>query len=529
MAQYERAKLIKHPVITSLVHCRWKNVGRFALFVTFAIYSVFLTLLTLYTLSTAPVNSLFYINDNYQAFWMPNECAGPESKWILSADITALENSNVCDVIQHRLANASFNCNMSSFGPSYNEKWVQLSQAALFIFSLAMLFGYGLIFWVLRTFTNFIALCVFFITLILTAPFLPWTTFDCFYTYGLQHSWTWQLSSINILLGFIHLALMLEYAPRIGLYVLMLERVSITMLRALLAPFGFVVCSLAFCLHIVFRASVRHQQRHRDFGKGEFNDTDNDWPLNPFYTIPQAFSKTLLMFVGEYDMEQHFTESNLSVAWWVLMLLILFGTIVTMNLLTGLAVGEISDLQDQAEYQQLKMQIKYVLAVERIIRTSPLNKFKTFGALIDGSCFKAVLTEDDKMHKKLTPTFSVDIYNSNSSRTSNKIGLLFAWIYNSLFAAGNRLLSTSNYLAQLWELEVAGTERTRQSLAEDGGEKVPAVIDKDEQAAVLETLKAAMVKQSQEMFEIKAMLADMVNYDAARSASNRRRRPRSLI
>lgn len=503
MAHYERAELIKHPVVISLVQCKWKNFGRSSLLVQFLFYSVFLTILTLYTIYSAPVNSLFYIDDDYKPFWMPTKCKGPDSNWTLSADITELENREVCNAVQQRHTNSSFDCIGSSVGLSHNTSWLHIDQIALCILSFIMLLGYLPLTMVLRTFTNFIAIAVFVFTILLTAPRLPWNTPDCFYTYGLQGSVKWQLSAVNILLGFIHIALMLEYAPSIGLYVIMLKRVSKTMLRALAVPFGFVVCSLAFSLHVIFKASVRHQQRHRDFGENEFPDTANQWPLNPFYTIPQSFSKTLLMFVGEYDMETHFKRTNLSATWWILMLLIMFGTIATMNLLTGLAVGEIGELQAKAEYEQLKKQIMYVLGVERIIRMLRLTSYSDTVKTLVGTCFKSVLAENDQLEKTLTLTSSADIFNLNPSRKKHKLWLSFVCVVNRLFAAGNKLLSTNNRVEALWELEITNSGKTKNST------------DK-------ENLVAADIKH--EISEIKAMIAQLANQRGAQ----RSRRMRSL-
>lgn len=431
MVKYERVELIQHPLTTSLTGYRWAKLGRRTFATSFLLYIMYLATLTWYTFNTAPVNSLFYTSDDYQPFWMPSACNQPNTTWPLSADVNKLDSEKVCAAIeQHRHTPYHVDSNGQQFS--------HFVQIALLGISLPLAIGSAIVFFTtLRTLNCFVTTFVFALTAIST---IPWTGFsDCFWAYGLRQSTVWQVSAFNIFLAYAHVALMLGYMPGVGIYVHMLKNVLGTMIRVLVASFGFVVCAFALSLHLTFRASAHHKQRPRSVEQNDTYDALTARPLNPFYNFPQAICKTLVMLISEFDMEDHFSATNVGVASVILLVLVLFGTIALMNLLIGLAIDDINALLDQAEYQQRKMEAVYVLNVERLIRAMGLTK--RFKARID-SCQSLSYDMNGDLREEITSSYSTSHRSEKSSVQLRIWQFLVKW-YQNLLVDG-RLLSKTH-------------------------------------------------------------------------------------
>ncbi|XP_056600005.1 transient receptor potential cation channel subfamily A member 1a [Triplophysa dalaica] len=155
-----------------------------------------------------------------------------------------------------------------------------------------------------------------------------------------KSSWHWQAGALAALTSWINLLLYLQRFERIGIYVVMFREISRTLLSIIV---------LFFCLILAFALSfyaLMIEQQH--FGR-------------MFLSLMQTF----VMMVGEINYQDNFLKPflqgtlpfpNLTLAmfvWFVLLVPILL-----MNLLIGLAVGDIAEIQTNACLKRIAMQIE---------------------------------------------------------------------------------------------------------------------------------------------------------------------------
>ncbi|KAA0719270.1 Transient receptor potential cation channel subfamily A member 1 [Triplophysa tibetana] len=143
-----------------------------------------------------------------------------------------------------------------------------------------------------------------------------------------KSSWHWQAGALAALTSWINLLLYLQRFERIGIYVVMFREISRTLLSIIV---------LFFCLILAFALSFYALMIEQTFVMmvGEINYQDNF--LKPFLKGNLPFPNlTLVMFV-----------------WFVLLVPILL-----MNLLIGLAVGDIAEIQTNACLKRIAMQIE---------------------------------------------------------------------------------------------------------------------------------------------------------------------------
>lgn len=355
MVECQRLELIEHSVVANNIRVKWKKLGRNVFVTSFLGHMVFLMLLTNYILNVTPVDSLVKIADDHQIFWMPNVCYKFNTSRPLRID--GLKNIDVCHVITQYI---DFTCHNETTS-SLRKLFLPLNQKVLLIMCAIMIVAHVVTLRYLHT-TDLFALAV---TLFTTWLTFPWIRPGCFSVYGLQDCW--QLSLLTIFLAYVHMALLLEYAPGIGVYVLMMKKVSKRMSRVLASSFSLLIFAFAICLHMIVEADVRHKQLLLAVEKNGTLYSFDEQAISHFHGILQTITKTLLMFVGEYDMQSHFLSNNAWIPWTILFLRVIFGTIALINLLITLAAGEVRVLQNHAEAQHLMLQQRYQETVETMV------------------------------------------------------------------------------------------------------------------------------------------------------------------
>uniref|UniRef100_V5GH75 Putative transient receptor potential cation channel subfamily protein a member 1 n=1 Tax=Ixodes ricinus TaxID=34613 RepID=V5GH75_IXORI len=170
---------------------------------------------------------------------------------------------------------------------------------------------------------------------------------DCSYSTGVPEPWQWQLGVVSVFLSWVLLVIYIRKLPFLGIYVVMFTSVLSTFSQFFMVFFLFIV---AFAL--AFLAVFQNQPAF-----------DNPW---------KAIMKTTVMMVGEMEYDSLFNENVLpyETASYILMALFLvLMTIITSNLLVGLAVDDIKVVLEQAELKRLGMQVKLVLTVETMLPT----------------------------------------------------------------------------------------------------------------------------------------------------------------
>nr|XP_055058001.1 transient receptor potential cation channel subfamily A member 1a isoform X2 [Misgurnus anguillicaudatus] len=157
-------------------------------------------------------------------------------------------------------------------------------------------------------------------------------------------SWHWQAGALAALASWINLLLYLQRFERIGIYVVMFREISSTLLSIIVLFFYLI---LAFALSFY---ALMIEQRH-------------------FSRMFLSLMQTFVMMVGEINYQDNFLKPflqgtlpfpNLTLAmfvWFVLLVPILL-----MNLLIGLAVGDIAEVQTNACLKRIAMQVPIIFS-----------------------------------------------------------------------------------------------------------------------------------------------------------------------
>ncbi|TRY99671.1 hypothetical protein DNTS_027992 [Danionella cerebrum] len=157
---------------------------------------------------------------------------------------------------------------------------------------------------------------------------------------NMKSSWHWQAGALAALASWLNLLLYLQRFERIGIYVVMFREISRTLL-SIIVLFFYLILGFALSFY-----ALMVEQHH--FGR-------------MFLSLLQTF----VMMVGEINYQDNFLKPylqgelpfpNLTLAvfvWFVLLVPILL-----MNLLIGLAVGDIAEVQTNACLKRIAMQIE---------------------------------------------------------------------------------------------------------------------------------------------------------------------------
>uniref|UniRef100_A0A8C2BQ42 Transient receptor potential cation channel, subfamily A, member 1b n=1 Tax=Cyprinus carpio TaxID=7962 RepID=A0A8C2BQ42_CYPCA len=204
--------------------------------------------------------------------------------------------------------------------------------------------------------------------------------------FNLENTWQWEAGAFAILTSWIGFLLYFQRFERIGIYVVMFGGIVRTLVCIMIL---FIFLLLAFGL--AFYALMLHQDEFR--------------------SISLALAQTFVMTVGELNYQSIFLnayENNRmafpGVTYFIFVLFVLFMPILLMNLMIGLAVGDIAEVQRNAELKRIAMQIDLHTALEeklpywflkRVDKPSITiypNKCKVCLALIDGEIQNTVRT-----------------------------------------------------------------------------------------------------------------------------------------
>uniref|UniRef100_A0A8C1SNU6 Transient receptor potential cation channel, subfamily A, member 1b n=1 Tax=Cyprinus carpio TaxID=7962 RepID=A0A8C1SNU6_CYPCA len=204
--------------------------------------------------------------------------------------------------------------------------------------------------------------------------------------FNLENTWQWEAGAFAILTSWIGFLLYFQRFERIGIYVVMFGGIVRTLVCIMIL---FIFLLLAFGL--AFYALMLHQDE--------------------FSSISLALAQTFVMTVGELNYQSIFLnayENNRmafpGVTYFIFVLFVLFMPILLMNLMIGLAVGDIAEVQRNAELKRIAMQIDLHTALEeklpywflkRVDKPSITiypNKCKVCLALIDGEIQNTVRT-----------------------------------------------------------------------------------------------------------------------------------------
>ncbi|EDV27630.1 uncharacterized protein TRIADDRAFT_53526 [Trichoplax adhaerens] len=173
------------------------------------------------------------------------------------------------------------------------------------------------------------------------------------------NDWQWLFGSFALFLSWINLLLFMERISALGIYVIMLKSVLLTFLRILVVLTIFMV-AFAFAFTILAGSE------------------------DVFSTISLAMIKVLDMMVGEIDYKDVFVtaisgrtikypDNYVLVAFLVIFIFLM--PILLMNLMIGLAIGDIDKIQRNANIRRLGIQIDFLDDLERSLPRWLRKKF----------------------------------------------------------------------------------------------------------------------------------------------------------
>ncbi|XP_032406614.1 transient receptor potential cation channel subfamily A member 1b [Xiphophorus hellerii] len=161
-----------------------------------------------------------------------------------------------------------------------------------------------------------------------------------------EGSWHWQAGAIAVLNSWIGFLLYLQRFEGVGIYVVMFGEIMRTLLRIVML---FVYLMLAFSL--AFHALMLNQK--------EFN------------SVPLSVIQTFVMMVGELNYQNNFLDAYLNnelpfgfLTYAIFVNFVLLMPILLVNLMIGLAVGDIAEVQRNASLKRIAMQIDLHTSLE---------------------------------------------------------------------------------------------------------------------------------------------------------------------
>ncbi|CAB3229398.1 unnamed protein product [Arctia plantaginis] len=189
-------------------------------------------------------------------------------------------------------------------------------------------------FFFLETWTNFIATIL--------AMFLP----TVISTFSPESELMRAVACIAVLLTWLEMMLLLCKFPRWGFYVLMFGKVTAKVLKVLL-NFGFLIIGFSICFMIQFRRKP------------------------PFETLWASVSKTLVMMTSEYDYSSTINNKNsedidthISILRVIFVAFVILASIVLMNLMIGVAVNDVNNLEKIGNQRRLEKQVDFLSSLE---------------------------------------------------------------------------------------------------------------------------------------------------------------------
>ncbi|CAN9506114.1 unnamed protein product [Ophioblennius macclurei] len=163
---------------------------------------------------------------------------------------------------------------------------------------------------------------------------------------NVRGSWYWQAGAMAVLHSWIGLLLFLQRFEGIGIYVVMFGEIMRTLVRVI-TLFMFLLLSFSLTFH-----ALMVNQREFD-------------------TVPLAMMQTFVMMVGELNYENNFLDAYLSdqlpfgyLTYYIFITFVMVMPILLVNLMIGLAVGDIAEVQRNASLKRLAMQIDLHTALE---------------------------------------------------------------------------------------------------------------------------------------------------------------------
>uniref|UniRef100_A0A8B9LUL7 Transient receptor potential cation channel subfamily A member 1 n=1 Tax=Astyanax mexicanus TaxID=7994 RepID=A0A8B9LUL7_ASTMX len=180
--------------------------------------------------------------------------------------------------------------------------------------------------------------------------FMDWSSTICSLLFviplllNVESSWHWQAGALAGLISWINLLLYLQRFERFGIYVVMFREICRTLL-SIIVLFIYLILAFALAFYALMVEQVPSECE--------------------IYEMFLSLMQTFVMMVGEISYQDNFLKPYMSsqlpfplMTYGIFVWFVLLVPILLMNLLIGLAVGDIAEVQTNACLKQIGMQIE---------------------------------------------------------------------------------------------------------------------------------------------------------------------------
>jgi ankyrin repeat protein len=311
---------LNHSVVSTFLSLKWQQIKKLY-YLNVAFYALFLLILTAHILLSETENTL------------SNGCVAKNTNAPLR-----FNDSKTVYTIHGSIYRRAVRYTMDDSSPQWLWGLLMVLLAALTIRELLQLLLYRKTY--LVSLENWIEI------LLISATFVSCSTvFE-------DMEVRLHFSAVAIVLGWVEMVLLLGQMPLLSVQLEMLKKVSLTFFEYMR---GYVLLLVAFALgfYILFKGSV-----------------DKDGTVlfaKPWLSI----LKTIVMFAGEFEASNLCFDTLPGTSHVIFILFVVLVTIILLNLLIGLAVGDTEKIRENAETLSLVSRVRLLSKIETVLYTLP--------------------------------------------------------------------------------------------------------------------------------------------------------------
>lgn len=305
-----QANLLKHPLCLAWVKDQWNSQARYVFFIETITYFLYLVSLTYYCSVSLDRESLsIATNSSFKKF----NATEIEDK---------LDQRNTRPEVQQALA------------------FVIVTTCINMFYEVMQVNSIGISYF--KRVTNIIDLFLYFGTIILLwSPSIEMSLAHCYS----RLCWRWPFSAVLQVTGWLNFLRYLTYFSFFGIFLSMFSNILLTV-----SKLSFILAIFILAFSFGFHATLMNQDGFSVYG----------W----------AYLKTLIMSTGEFEYESIFHDSDSVVPFPFITITLFIGLIVVMtfvllNMLIGIAVDNISKIQEDAEIEKVSSMIDLVFEMRK--------------------------------------------------------------------------------------------------------------------------------------------------------------------
>ncbi|XP_016959263.2 transient receptor potential cation channel subfamily A member 1 isoform X1 [Drosophila biarmipes] len=333
MVTHGRVELLAHPLSQKYLQMKWNSYGKYFHLANLLIYSIFLVFVTIY--SSLMMNNIELKAGNNRT--MSQYC---NMGW---EQLTMNLSQNPAVASQIRLDSCEERINRTTailFCAVVIVVYIVLNSMRELIQIYQQKLHY-----ILET-VNLISWVLYISALVMVTP--------AFQPDGAINTIHYSAASIAVFLSWFRLLLFLQRFDQVGIYVVMFLEILQTLIKVLMV-FSILIIAFGLAFYILLSKIIDPQPNHLSFSN-----------------IPMSLLRTFSMMLGELDFVGTYVNTyyrdQLKVpmtSFLILSVFMILMPILLMNLLIGLAVGDIESVRRNAQLKRLAMQVVLHTELER--------------------------------------------------------------------------------------------------------------------------------------------------------------------